>query len=75
VVLQRFGIGINDAMNGVFLPANRVAPNAAGAAAHPPLHTKQYYQTVNQMLDAATTRAEVEAALNAIRQALLSGGL
>jgi hypothetical protein len=74
-VLQRFGIGINDAANGVFLPATRAAPNAAGAAVHSTVHTNAYYQTVNQMLGAATTRAEAEAALGAIRSALLSGGL
>jgi hypothetical protein len=74
-VLERFGIGINDAVNGVFLPATRASPNAAGAAVHSMLHTDEYYQTVNQMLLGATTRAEAEAVLDAIRQALLSGGL
>jgi Arc/MetJ-type ribon-helix-helix transcriptional regulator len=69
------GVGINDATNGVFLPATRVAPNPAGTAVHSTIHTNTYYQTVNQMLGAATTRAEAEAALQAIRQSLLSGGL
>lgn len=75
VAFNRFGIGINDAANGVFLPASRAAPNAAGGAVHSTLHTGAYYQTVNQMLLGATTRAEAEAALAAVRQALLSGGL
>jgi hypothetical protein len=74
-VLQQFGIGIDEAVNGVFLPANRAASNPAGAAVHSTLHTNKYYQQVTRMLSAATTRAEAEAALNAIRQALLSGGL
>jgi hypothetical protein len=74
-VLQRFGIGINDGANGVFLPATRAAPNPTGAAVHSTLHTNEYYQVVNRRLGAATTRAEAEAALNAVRQALLSGGL
>jgi RHS repeat-associated protein len=74
-VLQRFGIGVNEAANGVFLPATRVAANPLGAAAHSTVHTNAYYQTVNQMLGAATTRAEALEALNAIRQRLLSGGL
>jgi hypothetical protein len=39
-VFQRFGIGINDAANVVFLPASRAAPNAAGAAAHSTRHTR-----------------------------------
>lgn len=74
-ILQRFGIGINDAANGVFLPASRAAPNGAGAAVHSTLHTSTYYQTVNNLLGRASTRAEAEAALEAIRQKLLSGGL
>lgn len=74
-VLRRFGIGINDAANGVFLPASRAIPNAAGAAVHSTVHTNSYYMTVNQTLATATTRAEAEMALEAIRRALLSGGL
>jgi hypothetical protein len=73
--LKRFGIGINDAANGVCLPAKRVSPNLTGAAVHSTVNTNAYYQTVNQMLGAATTRAEAEAALEAIRKLLLSGGL
>lgn len=72
-VLQRFGIGINDAVNGAFLPASRASQNLTGAAVHAGLHTNAYYQAVNQLLGSATTRAEAEAALQAIRQALLSG--
>ena len=79
-ILARFGIGINDAANGVFLPATRAAPNPAapnptGAAVHSTLHTNQYYRTVNNLLVKATTRAEAEAILASIRQRLLSGGL
>ncbi|MCB9654684.1 MAG: AHH domain-containing protein [Deltaproteobacteria bacterium] len=74
-ILQRFGIGINDAANGVFLPARRAAPSAAGAALHSPAHTNAYDQTVNRMLGAATPRAEAEAALSAVRSALFSEGL
>ncbi len=74
-VLQRFGIGINDAVNGVFLPATRAAPNPAGAAVHSTLHTRLYYQTINRRLAQATTRQEVLDVLQAIRRALLNGGL
>jgi hypothetical protein len=73
--LQRFGIGINDAANGVFLPANRAAANTAGAAVHSTLHTQGYYLKVNDMLSTARTRAEAETILDIIRQRLLSGGL
>ena len=74
-VLERFGIGINDAANGVFLPATRAAPNAAGAAVHSTLHTRAYYQAVNESLGQASTRAEALDVLGALRQGLLGGGL
>ncbi len=74
-VLRGFGIRINDEVNGVFLPASRASPNPTGAAVHSTLHTGAYYHRVNQMLAAATTRAEAEAVLAAIRRSLLSGGL
>jgi RHS repeat-associated protein len=74
-VLTRFGIGINDAANGVFLPGNLATENAAGAAVHSTIHTSAYYDTVNTMLGAATTRAEALDALGSIRQSLLGGGL
>ncbi|MBN1208048.1 MAG: AHH domain-containing protein [Myxococcaceae bacterium] len=73
-VLQRFGIAINEAVNGVFLPASRAAANPAGSAVHSTVHTRAYYEAVNEMLGQATTRQEAVEALNAIRQALLNGG-
>jgi hypothetical protein len=60
-------------VNGVWLPADRFAPNAAGAAVHASLHTAQYYAKVNALLLSATTRAEALAALAYIRGALLGG--
>ncbi len=72
--LKQLGIGINEAVNGVFLPATRKSPNPTGAAVHTTLHTNKYYQTVNSMLTRATTRAEAEEALRAIAQTLLAGG-
>lgn len=74
-VLQKFGIEINSATNGVFLPANRAVAGVTDAAIHSTVHTRAYYQAVNQALQAATTRAEAEAILNSLRQSLLSGGL
>lgn len=73
--LAKFGIRANEAVNGVFLPASTKVANPIGAAVHSKLHTNQYYQMVNQLLGSATNRAEAEAALDYIRQALLSGGL
>ncbi len=73
-ILKKFGIGINDAVNGVFLPATRKAPNPTGAAVHSTLHTKKYFDLVNDSLADLRTRAEVEAMLQNIGRMLLSGG-
>jgi hypothetical protein len=64
-VLERFGIGINEASNGVFLPSG----------VHAPIHTNAYYEAVNNALRQATTRQEAVQALDAIRQSILGGGL
>ena len=74
-VLERFGISVNDAANGVFLPATRASANAAGAAVHSTVHTRAYYNVVNEALGQATTRQEAIEVLNAIRQGMLDGGL
>lgn len=74
MVLQRFGIGINDAGNGVFLPGRMTSPNATGAAVHSQIHTSAYYEEVNSLLGQATTRAEALDALTYIRSQLQSGG-
>ncbi len=58
--LERFGIGINDAENGVFL-AKRF---------HEGLHTNAYYETVNKALASATSRDQAIEALRAIAKRL-----
>lgn len=73
-VLQRFGIGIDEAANGVFLPANKLSANPTGAAVHAKIHTDRYYAAVNQLLGRATSRQQVIQSLAYIRQRLLSGG-
>jgi hypothetical protein len=72
-VLQRFGVGINDAANGVFLRANRTTPGSSPGAIHSMLHTRAYYDAVNAYLGQATSRREVLRLLEVIRQALLAG--
>jgi len=62
-VLQKFGININEAANGVFLPS----------AQHSALHTQEYYTRVNTALTSATTREQAINALQSIGQALQSG--
>lgn len=69
MLLFDWRIGIDDADNGVFLPAEAGA-NIAGlenANAHDPIHTKLYHATVASRLvgldpyDAAVGRAELQA--------------
>jgi hypothetical protein len=62
-VLQRFGIGIDEAANGVFLPK----------AQHDVLHTNGYYAAVNSALANAKTRSEVEQILQSIARGLRGG--
>jgi A nuclease family of the HNH/ENDO VII superfamily with conserved AHH len=73
-VLQKFGIWLDDAANGVFLPSSSGRASATGTANHATLHTAEYYHAVNQALSAATTRAEAIEILSSIRDGLLSGG-
>lgn len=71
-VLEKFGIGINDAVNGVFLP--RVA-NGGVASVHAGGHTRDYYRTVNDALGAAQSRLQAEDALGYFGQQLQQGTL
>lgn len=61
--LQRLGVGINDAANGVFLPGAR----------HASLHTAEYFEAVNRALAGATTRAQAEQILQSIARGLQAG--
>lgn len=76
-VLRKFGIGIDDAANGVYLPGSKAAQTAAGTSAtiHAGGHSDAYYAFVNRMLESASTREEVEAVLLTIRTMLLAGAL
>ena len=74
-VLAQFGIGINDAANGVFLPATRASLNMIGATVHSTVHTRAYYQHVNEMLRQVTSRQEALEVLDALRQVLLTGAM
>jgi hypothetical protein len=62
-VLSKFGIGINEAANGVFLPG----------AQHAALHTNEYYTAVNAALQGATTRQQALNTLQSVGQALQAG--
>jgi hypothetical protein len=71
-VLERFGININAAENGVFLPLNISSPNPGGAAIHSTLHTNAYYEAVNGLLSQVTSRTEALEVLSFIRDRLLT---
>jgi len=71
--LDELDIDINEAGNGVFLPANRGSPNPDSAATHSTLHTDAYYNEVNRILGGAETREEALEALEYIRTKLQSG--
>jgi hypothetical protein len=76
-LLKGFGIGINDADNGVFLTANKFTAWVTGSqtAIHSTLHTESYYGTVYNMLTSATNEQEAREVLRKIKYKLLSGGL
>lgn len=61
--LERLGIGINDAANGVFLPK----------AQHSTLHNLNYYTAVNEALARAKSKSKAEQILRAIADGLSVG--
>lgn len=71
-VLNRFGIGINDAINGVLLP---IEQNVSDAIYHCSMHTNEYYETVNRLLESCGSLEEVIETLRYIAECLLDGKL
>jgi hypothetical protein len=69
--LQRVGIDIDNAANGVFLPSER--SDLRTAANHRRVHTKKYYEAVNKLLVNVQTSDEAVEVLSTIRELLLSG--
>jgi len=69
-VLTAVGISINHYSNGVFLPTVK---GVSDAAYHPSLHTKAYYNKVNDLLSEAETQDEVIAVLRKIAKELQNG--
>jgi hypothetical protein len=72
-ILDGFGIDIDHAPNGVFLPATTKSPNPKGAMVHSTLHTNEYYFKVEQKLVGAKNQGEAIKVLQEIREALLKG--
>jgi len=69
-ILQKYGIDINDAANGVFLP---MAKEVAEGAYHPSLHTNKYYDEINSLLSDVTSKQEALDVLEYISEALQDG--
>lgn len=70
IILERYGIGINDAANGVFLPIRQNIPDGVY---HPSLHTQTYYDTVNNLLKAASNKETTYEILKYIGNNLANG--
>ncbi|CVK19390.1 hemagglutinin repeat-containing protein [Sporomusa sphaeroides] len=69
-ILQKYGIDIDDAANGVFLPTVKDVSNSAY---HPSLHTNAYYEKVTNLLQDVTTKEEALDILNKISNQLKNG--
>ena len=73
-ILKNFGVDINDAANGVFLPATKALAETRDAVAHAAVHTKEYYDSVTTALLQATSKEQIIDTLSQIRARLLNGG-
>jgi RHS repeat-associated protein len=65
-ILERFGINLDRAINGAWLPGTNEVPNPTGAAVHRHLHSAQYYTIVNRILRAAAIFGGKDAVLTAL---------
>ncbi len=62
-VLEKFSVGINDAVNGLFYDASK----------HAKMHTDEYYQKVNGILEQVTSKNELTTALQDIATQITEG--
>lgn len=69
-ILARYGIDINDAVNGVFLP---IIKGVTVATYHPSIHTNAYYVKVNEILMDVTSKEDLLCLLEFIATELLNG--
>jgi hypothetical protein len=74
MLLFRWGIGINDADNGVFLPAKQVGlPGHPAAAHHTPHHDAKYHFEVFFRLNLRNNEADARTELRGMKSDLLAG--
>lgn len=73
-ILAQFGVTINEAVNGVYLPQFLKSPNPNGAIVHATLaNNAKYYEKVNKFLEGAASKADLIKRLERIRETLLNG--
>lgn len=74
LLLFRWGIGINDADNGVFLPSKKVGMRGYPKAAHhKPYHDPEYHYEVYIRLQRGSNEAGGRIELNGMKKDLLTG--
>ena len=69
-ILRKYGVGINDAANGVYLP---IAKNVSNATYHPSMHSDVYYYEVSSRLKQAKSKEDVLSILKEISNELENG--
>lgn len=58
-ILQKFGVGVDTAENGVFLPQNTTVPNPKGKAVHSTVHTNAYYEAVYEAIKDSASKQDL----------------
>ncbi|MFG3001974.1 ricin-type beta-trefoil lectin domain protein [Streptomyces sp. NPDC048340] len=71
--LDKFGIGVNDAENGVWLPRSSSSPNPHGLSVHSKIHTNEYYTYVNDLMSGARNMSEALDVIGHVRRQLQGG--
>ncbi len=72
-ILAKFKIDIDEAWNGLFLPATKNSPNPTGSVVHSVLHTHDYYFKITRYLRNAKTQQDAIRRLTRIRETLENG--
>lgn len=73
-ILAKFGVKLDEAVNGVFLPSNLKSPNPNGAIVHATLGNKRlYYEKVEAFLEQAKSKNDLIKRLAKIRETLENG--
>jgi hypothetical protein len=70
-LLTKFGISVENAANGVYLPSK--FDDAVKAAYHGSIHSRRYCDALYSRLTKARSKEEAILALNQIRKELLAG--